>query len=56
MVKSNHFGVLAATAAVLTVVGMLLLMLTPVEPAQAAFPGTNGKTKASEAIGKEIRA
>ncbi len=46
MVKTNHFGALAAVAAgVFAAVGMLTLtmLLALVEPAEAAFPGQNGK-------------
>jgi hypothetical protein len=43
--KTNRLGALAAVAAAtLTAVGLLVLMLlAEVKPAQATFPGKNGK-------------
>jgi hypothetical protein len=44
MMWTSHFGALATVAGVLVAVGMLMLiMVSLVEPAGAAFPGQNGK-------------
>jgi hypothetical protein len=43
MTRSAHLGALTAAAGVLVAVGMLLTMVALVEPAEAAFPGQNGK-------------
>lgn len=45
MAKSNHFGALAAAAGTLVAVGLVVLMMVVVEadPAEATFPGKNGK-------------
>src|SRR5215208_2016379 len=44
MAKTNHWGALAVAAGTLVAGGMLVLMLlVGVEPARAAFPGTNGR-------------
>ncbi len=45
MVKTNHLAVLGAAVGALVAVGLLLLMLMLVEvrPAEATFPGKNGK-------------
>jgi hypothetical protein len=41
--EDRPFGALTAAAGVLVAVGMLLTMVALVEPAEAAFPGQNGK-------------
>ncbi len=44
MVKTNHWGPLAAAAGTLVAVGLLMLMLVvDVRPAEATFPGKPGK-------------
>jgi hypothetical protein len=45
MAKSNHLGALAAAAGTLAAVGLLVLMLVLVDarPAEATFPGDNGR-------------
>jgi hypothetical protein len=45
MAKTNHFGALAAAAGTLVAVGLVVLMMVVVEagPAEAAFPGKNGR-------------
>src|SRR5215210_7256925 len=44
MMRTSHLGALATAAGVLVAVGMLMLiMVSLVEPAGAAFPGQNGK-------------
>jgi dipeptidyl aminopeptidase/acylaminoacyl peptidase len=50
MAKTNHLRALAAAARVLAAVGMLMaVMLVVSEPAEAAFPGQNGKIAFSSA-------
>jgi Tol biopolymer transport system component len=50
MTKTNHLRALAAAAGVLAAVGMLMaVMLVVSEPAEAAFPGQNGKIAFSSA-------
>ena len=50
MAKTNHLRALAAAAGVLAAVGMLMaVMLVVSEPAEAAFPGQNGKIAFSSA-------
>jgi len=41
--KTNHLGALAAAVGALVAVGLLLLMLVDVRPAEATFPGKPGK-------------
>jgi TolB protein len=43
--KTNHLGALAAAVGMLAAVGSLVLMLVVIEarPAEATFPGKNGK-------------
>ena len=45
MAKTNHLGLLLVAGAALAAVGVLVLMLLAVEarPAEATFPGKNGK-------------
>jgi hypothetical protein len=45
MARTNHLGTLAAVAvgAALTAVGLVVLMVVEVCPAEATFPGKNGK-------------
>jgi hypothetical protein len=41
--KTNHLGALAAAVGAFVAVGLLLLMLVDVRPAEATFPGKPGK-------------
>jgi hypothetical protein len=43
MTKTDYFKALAMVLAVTLVAALLLVLFAPVEPAQAAFPGQNGK-------------
>jgi TolB protein len=44
MAKTDHWGPLAAAAGTLVAVGLLMLiMVVEVRPAEATFPGKNGK-------------
>jgi WD40-like Beta Propeller Repeat len=45
MAKTNHFGALAAAAGTLVAVGLVVLIMMVVEarPAEATFPGNNGR-------------
>jgi hypothetical protein len=54
-VKTNHVGTLAAAAGALVTAGLLVLMLLVVEarPAEATFPGKNGKIAYSSWDGQD---
>jgi dipeptidyl aminopeptidase/acylaminoacyl peptidase len=41
--RTNHFGALAAVVGMLGAVGLLVLIVVEVRPAEATFPGKNGK-------------
>jgi hypothetical protein len=55
-VKTNHVGTLAAAAGALVAAGLLVLMLLVVveaRPAEATFPGKNGKIAYSSWDGQD---
>jgi hypothetical protein len=57
MANTKHFGALAAAAGALVAMGLvLLIMLVVVEvgPAEAAFPGQNGKIAYSGSDGQDL--
>jgi TolB protein len=45
MARTNHFGAMAAAAGTLVAVGLVMLIMVVVEarPAEATFPGNNGR-------------